>query len=136
MISALILPILLGFGALAVDVGSYAAHRRSLQNDADAIALAAARNLPDVTAAQNAAQTWAADNGLSTSDYNLSITGGSVTPKVSVDVHRSHAFSFIGYLGVGSKTVGAHAAAQRSRPVGIGGPMPWAITQDAIDQAP
>ena len=85
---------------------------------------------------QNAAQTWAADNGLSPTDYNLSITGGSVTPKVTVDVHRSHSFSFIGYLGVGAKTVGAHAAAQKLSPVGMGGLMPWAITQDAIDQAP
>src|SRR5437660_1670719 len=79
VIAAILLPILLAMAGLAVDVGSYAAERRSLQNAADAIALAAARDLPDQTAAQASAQTYAAKNGIAPSNMTVTVTGGSTT---------------------------------------------------------
>ena len=42
IIVALLLPVLLGMAGMAVDIGSYASERRTLQNAADSIALAAA----------------------------------------------------------------------------------------------
>ena len=40
MMFVLLIPILLGMVGMAIDVGTFASHRRSLQNSADAIALA------------------------------------------------------------------------------------------------
>src|SRR6476660_6817015 len=73
ILAAVLAPLMLGMCAMAVDIGSYAAHRRSLQNDADAIALAAARDLPSSTAAQTAAQSWATKNGVSWSDVTFAV---------------------------------------------------------------
>src|SRR5438067_5137762 len=114
MLAALLLPLLLGMAALAVDVGSYSAHRRNLQNAADAIALAAARDLPNAANAQTTANVYAAKNGIDPADMTVTVIpqGGSVTnPTVRVAVQKSHSFAFIGALGVGSKLVSATAAA-------------------------
>jgi Flp pilus assembly protein TadG len=131
--AALLIPVLLGMSALAVDLGSYAAERRSLQNSADAMALAAAQDLPDATAAQSTAQSWATKNGIALSAITVAVSGGDVDPQVSVSISKSHAFSFIGALGVGPQNVGASAVAAKYSPGGIGGLMPWAITQDTVD---
>jgi Flp pilus assembly protein TadG len=133
VVAALLLPILLGMTALAIDLGNYAATRRHLQNSADAIALAAAQDLPDANAARTSAQTWAAHNNIDWSTVTFSVTGGSVSPQVSVSISRSQAFAFIGALGVGSRNVGATAVAGKFSPQGVGGAMPWAITQDTIN---
>ncbi|HYM16327.1 MAG TPA: pilus assembly protein TadG-related protein [Dehalococcoidia bacterium] len=131
--AALLLPVLLGMSALAVDLGSYAGERRSLQNSADAIALAAAQDLPDATAAQATAQTWATKNGVSLSNLTVTIGGGNTSPQVSVSITKPHAFAFIGALGVGPQNVGAKAVAAKFSPGAIGGLMPWAITQATVD---
>ena len=52
VMAAILLPVLLGMAGMAVDVGSYASERRSLQNTADSIALAAGQDLPDAAAVQ------------------------------------------------------------------------------------
>ena len=119
--------------ALAIDIGTYAAVRRNLQNSADAIALAAAQDLPDANAAQTSAQSWAARNGVDWSTVTFSVSGGSVSPEVSVSISKPHKFAFIGVLGVGSRNVGARAVAGKFSPQGVGGAMPWSITQATID---
>lgn len=131
--AVLLIPVLLGMSALAVDLGSYAAERRSLQNDADAMALAAAQDLPDATAAQASAQSWATKNRVDWSTVALSVSGGSVDPEVSVSISRPHAFQLISALGVGPQNVGASAVAAKYSPGGVGGLMPWAITQDTVN---
>ncbi len=131
--AVLLIPVLLGMSALAVDLGSYAAERRSLQNDADAMALAAAQDLPDATAAQATAQSWATKNRVDWSTVTFAVSGGSVSPQVSVSISRPHAFQLISALGVGPQNVGASAVAAKYSPGGIGGVMPWAITQDTVN---
>src|SRR5438067_6069672 len=114
MLAALVLPLLLGMAALAVDVGGYSAHRRDLQNAADAIALAAARDLPSATDAQTTANVYAAKNGINPADMTVTVIpqSGSITnPTVRVAIEKPHSFAFIGALGVGSKLVSASAAA-------------------------
>ena len=60
----LALGVLLGFVAMSIDVGMILHERRSLQNAADAAALAAVQELPESpSAAIAAAQEWAANNG-------------------------------------------------------------------------
>jgi Flp pilus assembly protein TadG len=128
-----LLPVLVGMVGVAVDVGTYADHRRDLQNDADSIALAAAQDLPTTADAQAAADTWAAKNGLATGDYTVTITGGSTAPKVTVAVTRPHNFSFIKILGVNEKDVSARAAAVKVSFGGGAGIVPWSVTQATVD---
>ena len=132
MVAALLLPLLLGMAALAVDVGSYSAHRRNLQNAADAIALAAARDLPNATDARTTANVYAAKNGIDTADMTVTVIpqgSGVNNPTVRVAIQKSHSFVFIGALGVGAKLVSASAAAIKTSPGGSSNLMPWAITQ-------
>ncbi len=134
MLAALVLPLLLGMAAIAVDVGGYAAHRRQLQNDADAIALAAARDLPNAANAQTTANSYAVKNNIDPTDMTVTIIpqGGAVlNPTVQVTIQNTHNFTFIGALGVGSKSVSAHAAAIKTSPGGYANLMPWAPTAAA-----
>ncbi|HEY8172820.1 MAG TPA: pilus assembly protein TadG-related protein [Dehalococcoidia bacterium] len=132
--AALLLPILLGMTGLAIDVGSYAAQRRELQNDADSIALAAGQSLPDSTKAQTAAAAWAAKNNISPSEYTLTISGGSVTPRARVVIHRNHNFAFVRIVGINSKDVGAVAAAGKFSFGSASGIVPWSITQETLNE--
>ena len=141
MFAALLAPVLLGMVGMAVDVGTYASHKRELQNASDAIALAAAGRMclstcADTTSATTAANTWAAKNNVNTADMTLTFSGGETAPKVKVSINTNHDFAFMRIVGVNHKNVGASAAAVKVSPAGVGGLMPWAVTQDAIDSTP
>jgi Putative Flp pilus-assembly TadE/G-like len=136
--TALLLPILLGMAAMAVDLGGLASDRRQLQNGADSIALAASRDLPNVAAAQASAQAWAAKNNVQWADVTFAVTpagSGNPNPKVSIDIRRPYNFAFIRVLGIKSSTVGAHAAAIKTSPGGIAGLTPWAVLQSTQQAA-
>ncbi len=136
MITAALLPVLMGMAAVAVDVGSYATDRRNSQNEADAIALAAARDLPDSVAAQTTANTYAINNGVDPADMTVTVGGGTITPQVSVTITKSHNFAFMKALGVGAKNVGATAVAKKVSLGGSNGVVPWAVTQNTVDVSP
>ena len=126
----LLIPVLLGMTALAIDVGTYASHRRALQNSADAMALAAAQELPDQADAEAAALSWGAKYGLSADDLDITTTAVSSSnpnPSVKVVITRPHAFQFIKALGVGDADVGATATAIKTSPGGVGNVVPWAV---------
>lgn len=134
--AVLLLPILLGMTGMAVDIGSYASERRTLQNAADAIALAAAQELPDSSAATAEANSYAAKNGIDPASMTLSITGGNTAPKVTVVLTDGHEFAFMGILGVSDKDVGARAAAVKVSFGGSAGIVPWSVTQATVDASP
>ncbi len=136
MLVAGLLPALVGMTGLAVDAGSYASDRRSLQNTADSIALAAAQDLPDANAATISAQSWAAKNNVAWSDVTFAVSGGTTAPKVSVTITRAHGFAFMRILGINSKDVGAHAAASKVSFGGGNGIVPWGVTQATVDLSP
>ena len=139
----LLVPVLLGMAAIAVDIGSYADDKRKLQNAADAIALAAAHDMctpdphscADTTAATKTANAYAAKNNINTSQMTLTFLGGNTAPKVRVTISHNHNFSFIQILGVGSKAVGASAASVKVSPGGVPGAVPFGVTQATIDAA-
>ena len=133
----LLLPVLLGMTALAIDLGSYSANRRDLQNDADAIALAAAQELPNSSAAKAAADEWAELNGIDPSLMTVSITGisGGGARKVTVSIGREHPFTFAGVLGISNSEVGARAAAVKTSYGGGGNVVPWAVKDSIVDGA-
>jgi Flp pilus assembly protein TadG len=133
VLTALLVPILLGMTALAVDLGSYSAERRKLQNSADSMALAGAKDLPSTAAATTSAQSWATKNGVDANDFTIAVTGGTTAPKITVTIAKSHAFSFMRVLGITSKSVGARAAAVKVSDGGSAGVVPWSITQDTVN---
>ena len=97
MLVGCLLPILLGMVGMAIDIGSYAGHKRHLQNAADSITLAAAENLcevtcSDTTAATAAANSWATRNNIDPSKVTLAFSGGSTTPTVRATIQGSHNF--------------------------------------------
>ena len=138
MLVGVLLPLLLGMAGMAVDIGSYAGHKRNLQNAADSIALAAAQELCKVdcsnTAAATAAgNTWASKNNIDSADVTLTFTGGSTAPKVRAAVTGNHKFAFMRVLGIDSKGIGAAAAAAKVSFGGGAGIVPWTVTQSTVD---
>ena len=137
---ALLLAILGGMTAIAVDLGSFTADRRDLQNAADAIALAAAQELPDGGAAQAAASTWAVKNGIDPTTTTVTVTqqgGSNPNPQVRVEIDREHTFAFAPLIGIDSGIVEAAAVAVKTSPGGFpnGGLVPWSITQAVKNSA-
>lgn len=132
VIAALLIPILLGMAAMAVDVGGYAAHRRQLQNSADAIALAASKDLPSASAAEASAMVWAAKNNVDWDDVDFQVIGVSATnpnPKVVVRIERNHQFSFMKVLGIDESDIGSTAAAIKTSPGGVAGLAPFSVLE-------
>ena len=135
VIAALLLPLLMGMTAVAVDIGSYSSDRRNLQNAADAVALAAANDLPDSNKAMGTANQYAIKNHISPSDMTVTISGGNTAPQVRVVISVSHNFSFIRALGVNSKAVSGTATAAKVSFGGSNGIVPWGVTQSTVDAA-
>jgi len=132
---ALLVPVLLGMAGMAVDLGNYASDRRGLQNAADSIALAAARDLPNAGQAEVAAHQWADKNGIDWNRVTLDISGGTTAPKVSVTIAKPHDFVFARLVGITSKDVSAHAAAIKASYGGGSGVVPWSVLQSTVDAA-
>jgi Flp pilus assembly protein TadG len=132
----LLIPVLLGMAALAIDLGTYSAERRTLQNDADSIALAAAQDLPDESAAQATAQDWATDLGYAAADVTVVTQPASTSdpnPSVRVTIDQTHEFAFMRALGVSEAAVGATAKAVKTSPGGMGNVVPWAVLESTRD---
>ena len=132
----LLIPVLLGMAALALDLGSYSAERRTLQNAADAISLAAAQELPDQGEARATALDWASDYGYSAADVTIETLAASASnpnPSVRVTISRTHQFAFMRALGVSQASVQASAKSVKTSPGGLGQVVPWAITEAARD---
>jgi Putative Flp pilus-assembly TadE/G-like len=125
---ALLLPVLLGFGALVVDVGHAFVLKRHLQKSADAAALAAAFELPDQANATTIANQYSGSAG----GHNLNPGLPNVTTEVSFPaptglrvkvVQRATAQTFFaGVLGISPFNVKASAVASRLSTTG-GSPL-------------
>ncbi|MCH7835979.1 MAG: hypothetical protein IH864_03845 [Chloroflexi bacterium] len=143
--------IMMGLGAImiSVDVGWWLRDKRDAQNDADAIALAAAQELPDRVAAELRGEDWAVANGVDPStqmappDCSDGIPQGNFCfidrdsdgsdDMVRVKVSRPSNSFIAETLGVGSPTLNPQAAAAKIRAFGAC-VLPWAI--DAVDEDP
>ncbi len=127
---ALLLVVLIGFLAVAIDVGNLYAQRRFMQNAADAAALAGARAL-----ALGEAEDLVRGE---VDKYALTVNGGQVcaaqieSTAITVTVGKSFATYFAGVVGVPSLTVAASAAAEYE-PAGAGtGLMPMIIHSNSF----
>ena len=127
--------VIAGGAAIAVDTGSYLSHRRSLQNAADAIALASSQGLPATGDALGLANEWAELNGIEPAQMNVTITPQSLpsepNPKVTVELTVGHSLTFMSVLGMDSAEISVTAAAVLTSPGGSNGLMPWSVLEEA-----
>jgi hypothetical protein len=147
---------IIGFSALAIDVGSLVSDKRDLQNAADAMALAGAQELgPDpasVSAARATAQTWASKNGVAPDeivtpiDVDLQHLEGCdqhppgpdcrLNPQITVTLHRHHPTILARVIGIGSVDLEVTASAIKTSPGGSDGITPWSVLESAVESAP
>jgi hypothetical protein len=135
---ALLIAVFGGMTAMAIDLGSYATERRDLQNAADAIALAAAQELPDAAATRSMADVWAGKNGIDPATMTVTVIPQSASepnPKVRVELEDEHEFTFARLVGIESAPVGALAEAIKTSPGGSGELMPWSVKEEVKQTA-
>jgi len=129
---ALGLAVILGFTAMAIDVGLLYEDRRHLQNTADAAALAGVGELPqDPPAAWAKAQEWALKHGLTLSEIKTIEVKSvlSTNDTVYVEVEQEFGWLFARVLGMTTSGVGAKAAARVGSYAGGHDFLPWAMLQ-------
>jgi hypothetical protein len=121
---------LVGFMAMAIDVGLLFEDRRHLQNTADAAALAGVAELPlNPAAAKKYAQDWVLKHNI-TADKIKTIevrTTSFPNDTVYVELEQDFEWVFARVLGQSKSAVGAQAAAQVGSLIGGHDIMPWAI---------
>lgn len=127
--------VLIGFMALALDVGMILHDRRQLQNAADAAALAGAVELPaSPTLADDRAREWAANNDIDLDEGDqLTVSVDTVENTVSVQVERDVPFLFGRVLGLTTIDVSAKATAKIGAPSATANILPLGVPEDAID---
>lgn len=139
MMFVLLIPVLLGMAALAIDLGSFSAERRSLQNAADAIALAAAQELPDQAAAQTAAADWAETYydipAGELTVVTMPVSATNPNPSVKVTIDRMHEFAFMKALSINDAPIAATATAIKTSPGGLANVVPWAVLESTKDES-
>jgi len=113
---ALLFVVLLGFAAIAIDIGRVTVAKSHLQNAADAAALAGVRDLPDTTIAKNTAVSFAGKNGVRASDVTVTYPDST---KIEVICTRNVEYTFARVLGFTDTDVSARAVAQISNPGGV-----------------
>jgi hypothetical protein len=117
---ALFLPVLIAFAAFVLDVGHAFQVRRHLQASADAAALAAAQELPNLALAEAVANDYSASAGGRNERPNLpNVTTevsfpGPVGHKVKVTQSATAGVFFAGILGFDGFDVSARAVAGKS----------------------
>lgn len=150
-----VMALALGAIMISVDVGWWLRDKRDAQNDADAIALAAAQELPDTLAAELSGDDWAVANGIDPLnemgkpdclDGQLAGQAGSEgqrycfidqnsdgdADKVRVKVSRGSNSFIAEALGVGTPTLNPPAAAAKLYGV-ASCILPWGIIAENSD---
>lgn len=118
-----ILPVLIGVGALALDMGQIYVSRAEVSAAADAAALAGAQELPRFPAdAKSEAIEYGAKNGTAISPANIQI-GGTNNNTIKVTASREVPLTFARIFGMESFTVTASATAQ----VSVAKSVPWIV---------
>lgn len=130
IVAALVMAVLMGFTALAIDVGLFLEERRDNQNDADAMALAGVQYLPDFPAlAVNAARDWGVKNGVAAGDIEeIEVQSKHVAnDSIHVELETEFGWIFGRVLGKTSSGVPARATALVGSLGGTNQLMPWAL---------
>jgi Flp pilus assembly protein TadG len=135
VVAMLVMVVILGFAAMAIDVGLFLHERRDLQKSADAAALAGAQELPYAVAdAEQMAAEWADNNGIDVDELEaIEVSSTYATnDTITVRVKRDVPFVFARVLGLTSDTMRADATARVGSPAGMSGLVPWAIEEETL----
>ncbi|MGD9956810.1 MAG: pilus assembly protein TadG-related protein, partial [Candidatus Nanopelagicales bacterium] len=121
---ALLLPVLLGFAALAVDVARWYVEMERIQKAADAAALAGVVYMPqDFAQAQTTALAVAAKNGYAPSaDVSVTVEQGPRPSQLLVTVTSEVPNAFGAIFGVGTTRLSRSATSDYAGPVPMGSP--------------
>lgn len=145
---ALLMPILMGFCALVIDIGTLYFTKAKLQKTADAAALAAVQDLKTTNDPVATAINYARQNGMKATVNKIKESGDTVTvntpyldsstgnydsTKIEVICTRNERPIFAGVLNPTLKSTGTDVSARavatkKAIPGGISGLRPWAIT--------
>ncbi len=135
VVAVMALGVLMGMVALVTDAGALLHERRSLQNAADAAALAGAKELPaNPELAASRARAWVAGNGIADPDtLVVQITTTYATnDTISVRLGRDVKYRFANVLGLSGATVSAAAAARTGSPAGLDRFIPFAVENQTL----
>lgn len=133
LVAVLVMTVVLGMAAMAIDMGMFFEDRRHLQNSADAMALAGVQELPlNAPLAEQKAKEWAASNGIRPEQITTVEVRTKLFPNDTLYVELDKEFGWIFGRALGKTTanVGAQAAAQTGSLAGGFGAMPWALLQE------
>jgi hypothetical protein len=126
------LVVLLGFGALTIDVGSLFLNRERLVNAADAAALAGVQFLPaDPVSAADTALYYAYQNGVEPGEVTVDISGDGKT--ITVSAVRQVGFFLAPVLGFTSTEVSAEAKARVGGVEAVWGAAPLGIPEQTLE---
>lgn len=130
VVAALVMAVVMGFTALAIDVGLFLEERRDNQNDADAMALAGVQYLPESPdMAMKVAKDWGLKNGVaSTEIVKIQVQSTKATnDSVYVELRTKFSWIFGRVLGQTTSPVPAKAKAMVGVLSGNDQMMPWAM---------
>lgn len=118
VLTVLALVVLLGMGALVLDVGSWFRQKRQLQATADAAALAGAQFLPSGATAQSQAVAYGTKNGGGVLAADVTITSSrTANDTIAVKAKKTNPGTFSRVLGIASANIGASAKARVATPL-------------------
>jgi len=137
MLTAFVLVVVLGFAALAIDLGFFAETKRDSQNDADAMALSGvqglalrglSQNLREANA-QAIAEDWADLNDvdmdeIASIEFGTTCEGDSVPDTITVRLEKTRDTFLAAVMGVGSLTSNVCATARTGMARGGPGLLP------------
>lgn len=132
VIVAIVVTVLFGFAALAIDLGGFWASRRRLLTGTDAAALAAAQSYATgKTGCGAVADEYVDDNYPNALVTGCTVSGvGTGKGEVTVAAEAPVDFTFAGVLGVADPDVPASTTASWRSPSGVALPRPFALCKD------
>lgn len=133
IIIALCMATLMGFAALAIDVGVITHEKSRISNAADAGALAGAQELiMNKSNAINVANQYLEENGVDPADAQIVVFDSDT--KISVTINKEVDYYFAGILGFDKGIVTTEAVAICAPLIGVyEGIRPFAIEQQTLD---
>jgi len=115
VIFVLVFAVLCGAAGLAIDVGRLTFEKSTLQNAADAAALAGVKDLPDTATANSTAIYYAGQNGVKASEITTTAPYNGDSTEIEVVCTKTVSYTFAKVLGLTSKTVSARSVAQKGK---------------------
>lgn len=132
VLATLAITVLLGFAALAIDIGSIYLNKVQLSNMADSAALAGVQDLPaGPELAQNNAELFAIKNGKANDSLNVTINENKTL--LTVNARRKVNLFFAKIYKVFSADVSAQSAATIRTISGVNGAVPLGVVKQEFN---